>query len=202
MQDILLEPYGGQILLLDVGATTMLTALQACGALAAFALAARALGRGRDPYRLAAYGALAGVAAFAAIVFAEPLDSALLFRCGAFGIGFGGGLFSVGTLTAAMGLDTGGHAGLALGAWGAVQATAGGVAVALGGALRDAVTSLGAHGVLGPAMTGVGVGYSFVYHLEIALLFVTLAAIGPLVRSHRMTAAAHPGKFGLAEFPG
>lgn len=202
MQDILLEPYGGQILHLGVGATTVLTALQACGALAAFALAARVLGRGGDAYRIAAYGALAGVAAFAAVIFAEPLDSALLFRCGAFGIGFGGGLFSVGTLTAAMGLDSGGHAGLALGAWGAVQASAAGVAVALGGALRDVVAALGAQGALGPAMTGPGIGYSFVYHIEIALLFVTLAAIGPLVRSARRGDAAHPGKFGLAEFPG
>jgi BCD family chlorophyll transporter-like MFS transporter len=202
MQDILLEPYGGQILHLGVGATTVLTALQACGALAAFALAARSLGRGSDAHRLAAYGALVGVGAFAAIIFAEPLDSALLFRCGAFGIGFGGGLFSVGTLTAAMGVDHGGHAGLALGAWGAVQASAAGIAVALGGALRDVVASLGAQGALGPAMTGPGVGYSFVYHLEIALLFVTLAAIGPLVRSTRRGDAPHPGQFGLAEFPG
>ena len=99
-------------------------------------------------------------------------------------------------------MDSFDNAGLALGAWGAVQATSGGVAVALGGALRDAVTTLGAQGLLGPAMTGVGVGYSFVYHLEIALLFVTLAAIGPLVRSHGVRTAAPTGKFGLAEFPG
>ncbi|MFO1306541.1 MAG: PucC family protein [Burkholderiales bacterium] len=202
MQDILLEPYGGQILHLGVGATTVLTALQACGALVAFALAARFLGRGGDALRLAAYGALAGVGAFAAIIFADPLGSALLFRCGAFGIGFGGGLFSVGTLTAAMGLDSGGHAGLALGAWGAVQASAAGIAVALGGALRDLVTTLAAQGLLGPAMTGQGVGYSFVYHLEIGLLFVTLAAIGPLVRTARRDEAGTTGKFGLAEFPG
>jgi BCD family chlorophyll transporter-like MFS transporter len=205
MQDILLEPYGGQILHLGVGATTVLTALQACGALAAFALAARALGRGGDAYRIAAYGALAGVAAFAAVVFAEPLDSALLFRCGAFGIGFGGGLFSVGTLTAAMGLDSGGHSGLALGAWGAVQASAAGIAVALGGALRDVVASLGAQGALGPAMTGPGVGYSFVYHIEMYLLFATLAVIGPLVRASRgvrREEGAGQAKFGLADLPG
>ncbi len=54
MQDILLEPYGGEILHLSVGATTALTALLAGGALVAFALAARLLARGADPYRLAA----------------------------------------------------------------------------------------------------------------------------------------------------
>ena len=54
MQDILLEPYGGQILDLSVGATTALTALLAGGALVAFALAARAARRAAPiRYRLA-----------------------------------------------------------------------------------------------------------------------------------------------------
>jgi BCD family chlorophyll transporter-like MFS transporter len=202
MQDILLEPYGGQILHLGVGATTVLTALTACGALAAFTLAARALAWGSDPHRIAACGVLAGIVAFAAVIFAEPLDSPLLFRLGTALIGFGGGLFSVGTLTAAMALEHNGQSGLALGAWGAVQASAAGVAIALGGALRDGIGALGASGALGPALGGPAVGYSFVYHLEIGLLFLTLVVIGPLVRTtsdHRPAAAS---RFGLAEFPG
>ena len=64
MQDIVLEPYGGEILDLSVGATSALTALMAGGALLAFALAARWLGRGADPYRVAALGALLGLPAF------------------------------------------------------------------------------------------------------------------------------------------
>ncbi len=48
MQDVLLEPYGGEILGLSVAATTSLTAVWALGALAGFALSARRLGgRGR-----------------------------------------------------------------------------------------------------------------------------------------------------------
>ena len=38
------------------------------------------------------------------MIFAAPLDSPLLFRIGTVLIGFGGGLFAVGTLTAAMSL--------------------------------------------------------------------------------------------------
>jgi BCD family chlorophyll transporter-like MFS transporter len=136
MQDILLEPYGGQILHLSVAATTALTALLAGGALAGFALAARQLGRGVDPHRLAGFGALAGLVAFPAVIFAAPFESAPLFRAGTFLIGFGGGLFAVGTLTAAMELAEGGQSGLALGAWGAVQASTAGAAIALGGRLR------------------------------------------------------------------
>jgi BCD family chlorophyll transporter-like MFS transporter len=152
MQDILLEPYGGQIMNLPVSDTSSLTALMAGGALAAFALASRWLHHGGDPYRLAAMGTLAGVAGFGAVIFADPMRSAMLFRFGAILIGFGGGFFSVATLTAAMGLQTEDHNGLALGAWGAVQATAGGLAIAVGGGLRDVISALAEQGALGSAL--------------------------------------------------
>jgi BCD family chlorophyll transporter-like MFS transporter len=93
-----------------------------------------------------------------------------------------------------------GH-GLALGAWGAVQASAAGLAIAVGGALRDIVSAAATEGWLGSALAHPATGYSFVYHLEIALLFATLVALGPLVRTNRATRRAG-NKFGLAEFPG
>jgi BCD family chlorophyll transporter-like MFS transporter len=202
MQDVLLEPYGGQILHLSVGATTVLTALLAGGTLAAFAIAARALARGFDPCRLAALGALTGLAAFTAVILAAPLHSPLLFRAGTVLIGLGGGLFAVATLTAAMSLQDGQHNGLALGAWGAVQASAAGIAIGVGGAVRDLVGGLAAAGALGPALSGPATGYGAVYHLELLLLFATLVAIGPLVRSARAAPAQPSSRFGLAEFPG
>jgi MFS transporter, BCD family, chlorophyll transporter len=201
MQDILLEPYGGEVLHLPVAATTTLTAFQAIGAITAFAIAARRLGRGADPHRLAAFGLLSGIVAFAAVIFAAALLSPLLFRTGTLLIGFGAGLFAVSTLTIAMDAERGDSSGLALGAWGAVQATAMGTGIALGGFLRDIVGALAAHGALGPALTGAVTGYSFVYHLEIALLFSALVAIGPLVRSAAVGTRA-PRPFGLAELPG
>ncbi|MEY2920604.1 MAG: hypothetical protein RL261_1909 [Pseudomonadota bacterium] len=202
MQDVLLEPYGGEILKLPVAATTTLTAFQAVGTLLAFALAGRRLGSGADPYRLASYGLLAGVAAFSAVVFSAPLDSALLFRVGSLLIGFGTGLFAVGTLTVAMDVDRGDCSGLALGAWGAVQASAAGIAIAVGGFTRDAIGALATSGALGAALASPVTGYAFVYHLEIALLFSALIAIGPLVRTARAGARQPPSQFGLAEFPG
>jgi len=201
MQDIILEPYGGEILKLSVGATTTITAMTALGALVAFGIAARWLQRGADPHRVAALGVLAGLVAFAAVIFAEPLGSATLFRVGATLIGFGGGLFAVGTLTAAMGLDSHGLNGLALGAWGAVQATCAGTAVLLGGVLRDVVSALATQGWLGSALASPATGYSFVYHLELFLLFATLVAIGPLVRN-AVGRKPSTGRFGLAEHPG
>jgi BCD family chlorophyll transporter-like MFS transporter len=202
MQDVLLEPYGGQILGMAVGSTSQLTALSAGGALLAFGLSGWRLRLGADPIRVAAWGALAGVPGFAAVVFAGPLASATLFQAGAALVGFGGGLFSVGTLLAAMSLRTHDN-GLALGAWGAVQATAAGLAIALGGAACNAIGSLALSGTLGPALAAPSTGYMFVYHFEILLLFAALVAIGPLVRVGAQRGGSNAGtRLGLAEMPG
>jgi MFS transporter, BCD family, chlorophyll transporter len=205
MQDILLEPYGGEILSLSVGSTTFLSALTAIGTLCGFALSARALDRDYDPARLAAYGLLCGLPAFVAVLASASLQSALLFRCGAFLIGVGGGLFTVCTLTMAMqdaANEKAGGAGLALGAWGAVQATAGGVAIALSGFLRDGIGSLAIAGKLGAAMTGPVTGYAFVYQLELVLIFAALVAVGPLVRRTQSPIEQNAPNFGMAELPG
>ncbi len=206
MQDVLLEPYGGEILGLSVSATTLLTALWAAGALLGFALAARWLGRGLSPYRMCSRGILFGIAAFSSVIFSAPMHSPVLFYAGATGIGFGGGLFAVATLTAAMTMPAAGLSGrgLALGAWGAAQATAAGLSIAAGGLIRDGVNALAVQGVLGDALALPATGYSTVYHLEIGLLFGTLVVLGPLVRIssiHTERNTPDGGKIGLADFP-
>jgi MFS transporter, BCD family, chlorophyll transporter len=194
MQDVLLEPYGGQILGLGVGATTSLTALWALGTLAAFAFAARSLGGGSEPHRLAGFGGVFGIIAFAEIIFAGALNLPVLLFTGAVMMGFGGGLFSVGTLTAAMRLATrdGSRSGLALGAWGAVQASGAGLAILAGGLARDGIAA---------ATGGPLAGYVAVYAAEIILLLGTLAALGPLVGGPSSSIKTSPQPFGLAEFP-
>ena len=192
LQDVLLEPYGGQVLHLPVAATTSLTALLALGGLAGFALAARLLTPSQDRYRLAALGALEGVFAFALVIVSSPAQSATLFAAGIVGIGFGAALFLVGTLAGAMDASRAGRNGLALGTWGAVQAFAAGASIATGGLLRDGVAWLGAHGRLGDVLRSPAAGYQAVYVLEIALLFATLVALGRLVRFDR--AASFPSQ--------
>jgi BCD family chlorophyll transporter-like MFS transporter len=182
MQDVLLEPYGGQVLGMGVGGTTLLTALFASGGIAGFAFAARALRTGQDEHRVAAHGALIGAFAFAAVILAAPLSSVALFAAATFLIGFGSGLFVAGTLTACIRFAPKGQTGLALGAWGAVQATAVGGAIAAGSVIRDVVAASAGAGALGTALEGVATGYGAVYLIEIILLFLTLAVIGPLVR--------------------
>ncbi len=202
MQDVLLEPYGGEILGLSVSATTMLTAMWAGGALVGFAFAANWLAKGIDPYRMCSRGILVGVVAFCAVIFAAPIGSNLLFYMGAGLIGFGSGLFGVSTLTAAMTMPAIGRAGrgLALGAWGAAQATGAGLSIFIGGTMRDLVNHAAGNGLLGEALATPATGYSVVYHTEIALLFITLIVLGPLVRLRPLTSRGS-AKLELSDFP-
>ena len=152
MQDIVLEPYAAEILMLDVGMTSALTALSSGGALLAFMVSARWLSRGLHACRLASLGVLLGLPAFAMVIFSGPLEAAWLFRCGVGLIGFSGGLFSVGMLVTAMGMAQDGSrlgnlGGLVIGTWGAVQATSAGAAMAVGGALNTGGSMAGVVGI-------------------------------------------------------
>jgi BCD family chlorophyll transporter-like MFS transporter len=181
MQDVLLEPYGGEVLGMGVGETTRLTATLAGGSLAGFALASRLLSRGADPVRMAAAGVLAGACGFVAITAAAPLASAALFVAGVLVVGAGAGLFGHGTLTATMNLAPRDQAGLALGAWGAVQATAAGLGVAIGAPIRDIAGAV-------PALRdplGAAAGYTPVFLIEIALLLAALVTMLPLLSRSR-----------------
>ena len=205
MQDVLLEPYGAEILGLSVGATTWLTACNAIGALVGFVLAGRWMSGGQDMFRMAARGLLIGVVAFLLVIFAAPLHSAVMFYIGAWCIGLGAGLFAVATLTAAMSLPEQGVAGrgLVLGAWGAAQATAAGLSIAAGGGLRDSIGAYALQGGFGPVFQATAFGYGFVYLIEILVLFATLMALAPLVRVTLFSPQSNPdaARMGLVDFP-
>ncbi len=182
MADVLLEPFGGQVLDWTVSATTKLTALLGLGGLLGFGFASHVLGRGGDPYRMTRNGALIGVPAFALVIAAAPSGLSEPFLVGNFLIGFGGAVFGHGTLTATMNRAPKDQAGLALGAWGAVQATAAGLAMAASGTIRDVVDATVGEGGSLWGVAGSASGYLAVYSLEIVLLLVTIAATLPLLR--------------------
>lgn len=176
MAEVLLEPFGGQVLGLSVADTTKLTAVFAVGGLIGFALASRVLSRSYDPMALAGHGALAGLPAFAAIIIAAPGNSPALLVAGIALLGFGAGLFGHGTLTATMRAAPREQVGLALGAWGAVQATAAGLAISIGGIIRDVIVAMPVTGTYGAATP-----YLPVFALEMVFLVLALAVLYPLV---------------------
>ena len=152
------------------------------GGRAAQAIGFLVLGRGGDPYRMANAGALIGLPAFVLVISAAPLNLTWIFLIGNFLIGFGGALFGHGTLTATMNRAPRNQAGLALGAWGAVQATAAGVGMALSGTLRDLINAFLGAGPGPWGLPGSANGYLSVYLFEIGLLVITILATLPLIR--------------------
>ena len=99
-----------------------------------------------------------------------------------------------------MQMDNAGMTGMAIGAWGAVNTTASGVGISLGGLIRDLISGYAKHGILGDALNHPATGYQFVYHIEIYLMFATLIALGPLVL-YQSNQRKSNTKFGLAELP-
>jgi BCD family chlorophyll transporter-like MFS transporter len=188
MSDVLLEPYGGQALGLGVGMTTRLTAILAGGSLVGFTIASQILSRGSDPVRLAGAGALLGLPGFAMIIVAAPIQSVSLFSVGVLMIGCGAGLFGHGTLTATMRDAPKGQVGMALGAWGAVQATAAGAGAAIGGVVRDLARGLVIMEGWPPAISG----YVLVYVLELVLLAAALIIMVPLLHRPQEQAGLLP----------
>jgi len=186
MQDILLEPYGGKILHLPVGATTALTAMLALGGGVGLWIAARRLAGGADAHRIA----------FFCVIVAAPAQYAPAFGLGVALIGLGSGLFAHGTLTASMADARPDQRGLALGAWGAAQACAAGIAIAVSGFVNDAGTTLAMQGAFGETLADPVTGFTLVYALEILLLLATIVAIGPLSRRRLAPAEAAAPDFG------
>ncbi len=206
MQDVLLEPYGGQVLKLNVSETTLLTVAWAVGALMGLGIAAQRLNKGIDPSNLMNFGVLVGFVALTCVIFASPILSVVLFFIGTFLIGLGAGLFSVSTLIAAMNLPLSGKSGrgLALGAWGAAQATGAGLAIAIGGATRDIVNAFALNDSFGASLNNEATGYLFVYHIELALLVMTLVILSPLIKSARnkeIKSNQKSARLGIADFP-
>ncbi|MEM6848798.1 MAG: MFS transporter [Pseudomonadota bacterium] len=174
MADILLEPYGGQVLELTVAQTTRLTATFAVGGLLGLALASRLTRHVGEPLWMAALGLVMGLPAFALVAFAATAQSTEMFAAGTLLIGFGAGLFGHGTLSSVIRHARPGEVGLACGAWGAVQSTAAGAALALGSVLRDVGSAM----PWSTAFNGAAPYFS-VYAVELVLLVVALAVLLP-----------------------
>ncbi|MEM1299428.1 MAG: PucC family protein [Pseudomonadota bacterium] len=184
MADVILEPYGGQVLAMTVAETTKLTAVMALGGLIGFAVASRVLGRGGDPARITGLGMVIGVPAFLTIMASALNGSTAMFIGATLAVGLGAGLFSHGTLTATMRAAPRDQIGLALGSWGAVQATAAGIAVAVGGVIRDMILATSDRATLAPADA-----YMPVFAFEALMLVAALIVLIPLIR--RKAAARH-----------
>lgn len=194
MQDVLLEPYGGQVLGMSVSETTRLTALWASGMLIAMFIAWRVIPRLDSPLPVALIACVIGLAGFALIIGASMSQFSYGFLAGVLVIGIAGGLFLISTLALIVGLADIKTAGLYVGMWGLVQTSAVGLGALMGSNMRDFVAHL----------TGsVTQGYTSVYVLEMVLIGATLVLLFVLPRKafagHAKGASAFAG---LTDIPG
>jgi MFS transporter, BCD family, chlorophyll transporter len=193
-QDVLLEPYGGQVLGMSVTETTRLTALWGVGMLAAMLIASRVVPKLESPLPVTLAGCVIGMVGFALITFTAQLKSIPLFAAGAVVIGLANGLFLISTLSLVMSLAETRTAGLYVGLWGLVQTTAMGLGSITGGGVRDlAVRVFG----------DVAVGYTTVYTAEMVLLVVTFVLLVLMPRKAFVARPMENSVFaGLTDIPG
>lgn len=144
MQDVLLEPFGGEVLGLSIRATSMFNAYLMVGTIAAMWWGGVWLIPRRGKAEATALGAWIQVAAFGLLAACAALNLVWLSFAAVSVLGFGMGLFTVGGVALMMDMTQAGQAGLFVGSWTLAQALARGPAAIAGGGLHDLAVALGA----------------------------------------------------------
>lgn len=166
--DVLLEPYGGQVLGMTVAATTRLTALWGVAMLVAIGGGGWLLWRGHAGLPVIVAGCVVGALGFLTIGLASDATLVQPFHVGVALIGLGRGLFIVASIALVMSLTDMGHAGLFIGLWGVMQAVAQGVGTIGGGLARDITVW----------QTGnITLGYTFTYGASLVILLASIALL-------------------------
>jgi len=191
--DVLLEPYGGQVLGMSVSSTMRLTALWGAMTIVGVVGAGVMLWKKLSPSLLIGIGCVVGLAGFGVISYASESVAVSVFQVGVGLVSIGRGLFIVGSVILVMSLADISHAGLFLGVWGIVQALAQGFGVIGSGLMRDVVQIQSG---------SVALGYTSVYMTSFVLLaLVVLALVFRLGRYLKVSQIRLPWDDGMEEIP-
>ncbi len=137
LQQVVLEPFGGDVFGMSVRETTLFNAYQMAGVLLGMGLAGGLIVRRLGKRTTAGLGALVAAAAFALLAGAAAGRDPSLVPPVIFLMGLGMGFFNVGGLSLMMDLTAEGRVGLFMGAWTLAQALANGFSGVGGGVLHD-----------------------------------------------------------------
>ncbi|EFO80435.1 PUCC protein [Oscillochloris trichoides DG-6] len=140
-QDALLEPFGGDVFGLDVGATTRWNAFWGLAVLVSM-VGGTIITRKRAPHEqvgttLIGLGATMVAMVLLGVVAILKIQAAMIPTIIIFGLGFG--IQTVGTISLLMAMTSDRHAGAYLGFWSLAQLVFRGVGMGLGGVIRDMV---------------------------------------------------------------
>jgi len=137
VQQMALEPFGGDVFGLGVNETTLFNAYQMVGTLLGMGMSGGWLATRFGKRAAAGLGAVVSVLAFVLLALASLGGSVRLVRPAIFTTGLGMGIFTVGGLALMMDLTVQEQVGLFMGAWTLAQALANGLASVGGGILHD-----------------------------------------------------------------
>jgi len=137
VQQMALEPFGGDVFGLNVKETTFFNAYQMVGVLLGMGMTGGWLARRLGKKAATGLGAVVSAIAFALLAVASIGSYLPLVKPGIFFMGLGMGIFTVGGLALMMDLTVKEQVGLFMGAWTLAQALANGLASVGGGILHD-----------------------------------------------------------------
>lgn len=171
LQQVVLEPFGGDVFGMTIRQTTLFNAYQMMGVLAGMAVGAAWLARRFGQEKTAGVGLALACVSFALLTLSSAAEEAWPVLPAIALMGLGMGVFNVGGLSLMMGMSTAGHTGLYMGAWTLSQAVGNGIASVSGGWLHDvALRASGAESV----------AYASVFAVESVGLVATLALLARL----------------------
>ena len=178
MQDVLMEPYAGLVLGLDIAATTQLTMFWGLGALASLLLSGLALIRWLGLARLYWLGIILLIPLFPLIILAGLNQQVWLLQASVLGMGLASGLAAASLLAQTLAFTSLRSAGLLLGVWGLGHQLGRALASLLGSGLVDGLNLT--IDLLGTAPPSAGeralFAYGTAFLIEAGLLAAALVA--------------------------
>lgn len=144
MYDVILEPFGGDVFCLSPAVTTRFNAYLGTGLILAMLLGGMALIPRWGKKAVTAWGCAILVVGFLGLALAGFIQQVALLNPCILLLGFGSGLYTVGSVSLMMDLTTTHATGLFIGVWTFIQAAAKGPAALAGGALQTLFIGLGA----------------------------------------------------------
>ena len=165
MQDVILEPFGGEVFGLPPAETTRFNSYMGVGVVAGMLLGGLSLIPWMGKRWVAGLGCWIMVTAFGGLAAVGFSESARILAGAITLLGLGAGFFTVGSVSLMMDMTSSQHTGLFVGAWTLVQALAKGPASLLSGGLQGAFLAAGAL---------PGQAYGAVFALEAAGLLMAI----------------------------
>jgi BCD family chlorophyll transporter-like MFS transporter len=188
MQDVILEPFGGEVFGLGPAETTRFNAYMGVGVVAGMLWGGMRLIPQRGKRWVTSIGVSVMVVAFLGLAASSILMIERSLPVLILALGLGAGWFTVGGVALMMDLTTGQHTGLFIGVWTLIQAAAKGPTAVVGGAIYKGLAGVG----LSPDQA-----YAAIFALEGAGLALSLVFLGKVVveefrrevRSYALSAA-------------